>query len=710
MTNKNNTHLIKSSKRRSRWLLLPFLALFAFFGTVIILRSFASTPPTDPNDVLRGGFSSTSQSAARSQAIAKINSTAAENKGAKELFAYFGITDKEVNEANLVAGFNPHTSSYANWLSFGRIQRAGSSGLNVGGVTFWSKPVKSAWAAGTVNTQAVLKGTTKDGRVFIIHSECGNLVMQNLTPYKGTQHATIKKEAVSPAAGSNVKPGDTIKYRITVKSDGNTSAYVTIADLIPVGTTFVSADIETKNAVPIATETRNNQKLYRWANYALAPNGSIKILVTVKVNDDTKNGFCNIAYLSWTKDQVIPAASAKICHNITTTVTPPPVTPPPVTPPPVTPPPSPAGAPTLKIDKTAVDVAAGSVVKPGDVITYKVVGSNVGTADASTAAVLDGVQDNGWFEFVEIGALTGADGKPVADTDIAKKVTAKPANGYKYYGYVKKVLKKGESVSFTIKFKVIDATNPALKVCDLATISDSRSTGGNVWANDEVCHSVEGIEKHKSAIFLGRNGSDGKPLPADGKNAAKAGDTIQYTLTTKNKGAKALADYHIDEDLNDVLEYADVTDNGGGILTGGILSWKVNIASGATDTKMFKIKVKSPIPNQVPKASSAGSYDYKMVNIYGDTVEIPVEKPITQTIIDTLPQTGALGLLMIPLVLATMVLLAYTSGVFGRGHKGAAQHQAHAAPEATPAPTTHKPGDQFHPQHHQTADREPPDA
>jgi hypothetical protein len=345
-------------------------------------------------------------------------------------------------------------------------------------------------------------------------------------------------------------------------------------------------------------------------------------------------------------------------------------------------------------------------VKAGDVITYNVVGSNVGTADATAVELLDGVQDNGWFEFFELGALTTAAGQAVPAGDISEKVVARALGGYKYYGYVKKTLRPNESVKFTIKFKVVNAVNPALKVCNLATISDSRNSDNSVWANDEVCHNVEGIEKHKTAIFLNRTGSDGKPLPADGKNVAKAGDEIQYTLTTKNKGGKALSDYLIEEDLKDVLEYADVTDNGGGILTSGILTWKVTIAANTTDTRMFKVKVKNPIPNQTAKPSSPGSYDYKMVNIYGDTVEIPVEKPITQTIIDTLPQTGALGLLMIPLVIATMLLLAYTSGVFGRNVKRASTSAGQPPLQAGPVDVVHKPGDQFHPQRDQAAHKE----
>ncbi len=671
MTNKKqstkSTSLLQSPRKRSKWLLAPFIALFALFGAVIILRSFASTAPNDPNDVLRGGFSTASAKTAQDEVIAKLNSSAPENKGAKQLFAYFGITDREIRSATLEAGINPQTSRFANWFSFGRTQRANSTSLTVGGATFWSKPVKNAWVAGTTRTQPVLKGRTKDGREFLIHAECGNLVVPSLRPFEASPHATITKTAVSPAAGSKVKPGDVIKYRLTAKSDGNTDAYVIIADRIPLGTTFVSGEVETGNALPLGVETNNNQKIYRWGNYALPKGGTIKILVTVKVDAATKSGFCNIAYVTWTKGQTIPAVSEKICHLI-------------------------AGAPLLTVEKKA-DVAEGKQVKPGDVITYNVIGRNTGETNSVDATVWDGIQDNGWYEFVEMGPLKRGN-TTVPDSEISEKAMGKASGGYKYWGYKLKVLKPKESVGFTIKFRIKQAQDTSLRMCNLAIIGDSRPSPFGVWGYDEVCHSTEGVEKSKSAIFLNRKGSDGKPLPADGKNVAKAGDELQYTLNTKNLGTKKLTAYDIVEDLKDILEYADVTDNGGGVLTDGSLTWKVDIAPGKTDVRMFKIKVKSPIPNLAPKTSSPGSYDYKMTNIYGNTVEVPVDKPITQTIIDVLPQTGALGFLMIPLALAGLLLLAFTSGVFGHGRakseSAALDGNAHQA-------VTHQPGDQFHP-------------
>ncbi len=679
MTNKkhstSSSSLLQTPRKRSKWLLAPFIALFALFGVVIILRSFASTAPNDPNDVLRGGFSTASAKTAQDEVILKLNSSAAENKGAKQLFAYFGITDTEIRAAKLEPGINPTTSSYANWYSFGRTNygKPDTKELTVGGATFYSKPVKYAWKAGTTLTQPVLKGKTKDGRVFLIHAECGNLVVPSLRQFQASPNATIRKDAVSPANGATVKPGDTIKYRLVAKSTGNTNAYVTVADIIPIGTTYVSSEVETGNAIGLpVTNAQNGQPIYKWANYGLAPGSEIKILVTVKVNANTRNGFCNTAYITWQQNQTIPGKSNSICHNI--------------------------GSPNLQVEKNA-NVPAGTQVKVGEVITYNVVGRNVGVVNSTNAAVWDGIQDNGWYEFVEIGPLKRGN-TIVPDSEIAEKVVGKASQGWKYWGYTMKTLKPKEAVGFTIKFRIKQASNVSLKVCNLAIIADSRPSPFGVWGYDEVCHTTEGVEKSKSAVFLNRNGSDGKPLPADGKNVAKAGDVIQYTLNTKNLGSKKLAGYVITEDVKDILEYADVTDNGGGTLADGVLTWKADIEPNKTDVRKFTVKVKSPIPNYAPKTSSPGSYDWKMTNVYGNTVEVPVEKPITQTIINVLPQTGALGFLMIPLVLATLLLLAYTSGILGQGRGGAKSTAANTAQTAGSAgqAAAHQPGSQFHPE------------
>lgn len=134
---------------------------------------------------------------------------------------------------------------------------------------------------------------------------------------------------------------------------------------------------------------------------------------------------------------------------------------------------------------------------------------------------------------------------------------------------------------------------------------------------------------------------------------AKAGDSIQYTLKTINKAYVPYNGYVVKEDLRDVLEYADIVTLGNAKNTNGILTWPAtNIGAKKTLTVQFTVKLKDPVPKTpepcnpdvVNNCPSTGSFDMIMTNVYGNTVNIGVEKPIEKTVeittTKTLTKTG----------------------------------------------------------------------
>lgn len=128
------------------------------------------------------------------------------------------------------------------------------------------------------------------------------------------------------------------------------------------------------------------------------------------------------------------------------------------------------------------------------------------------------------------------------------------------------------------------------------------------------------------------------------KATAKASDTIIYTLNIENKGLKA-APYTIEENLEDVLEYAKVVETGGGTLDGKKLIWpSVTLQPGEKQTRMFSVQVMSNIPSMGTGADDRTSYDCRMNNTFGNAVaidvECPVEKVIVEEIVNELPHTG----------------------------------------------------------------------
>jgi len=126
---------------------------------------------------------------------------------------------------------------------------------------------------------------------------------------------------------------------------------------------------------------------------------------------------------------------------------------------------------------------------------------------------------------------------------------------------------------------------------------------------------------------------------------AKASDRISYTITVKNEGNTEQT-VKFEEHLADVLEYATLTDNGGGTFTGStkMLVWPdVKLAAGASDSRIFTVRMLDTIPATAQGASDPSSYDCSMVNVFGNEVTINVNcttPKVVERVVTELPTTG----------------------------------------------------------------------
>ncbi len=140
--------------------------------------------------------------------------------------------------------------------------------------------------------------------------------------------------------------------------------------------------------------------------------------------------------------------------------------------------------------------------------------------------------------------------------------------------------------------------------------------------------------------------NDTRNIPNADGTTAQAGDTITYTLATTNTSKNTtIKKYVIKENLIDILQYADVVNLSGGTLDKyGIVTWpEVDINPNQTINKKITIKIKNPIPNTPVSSSDPGSYDMKLTNVYGNTVNIKLPPTITKTteyVARELPNTG----------------------------------------------------------------------
>lgn len=147
---------------------------------------------------------------------------------------------------------------------------------------------------------------------------------------------------------------------------------------------------------------------------------------------------------------------------------------------------------------------------------------------------------------------------------------------------------------------------------------------------------------------------------ADG-TTAQAGDVITYTLATTNTSKNTtVKDYVVQENMIDVLQYADIINLSGGTKDKyGVVSWSpIDIRPQETINKKITIKIKNPIPQTPVSKSDPGSYDMKLTNIYGNTVNIKLPPSITKTteyVTRELPNTGPGETLAAGFVLVTII-------------------------------------------------------
>lgn len=159
----------------------------------------------------------------------------------------------------------------------------------------------------------------------------------------------------------------------------------------------------------------------------------------------------------------------------------------------------------------------------------------------------------------------------------------------------------------------------------------------SIWIKDEKC--VGTLISTKKAENITQKSTDATKI------VAQAGDRIKYHVSVTNNGKKDI-EANFTEHLKDVLEYAEITDKGGGSFDKKkhLLTWaSVTLAPNETQTRIFTVKVLDKIPEAARGTSHRASYDCKMTNTFGNSTTInvacPPEKQVEQ-VVAQLPKTG----------------------------------------------------------------------
>ena len=393
------------------------------------------------------------------------------------------------------------------------------------------------------------------------HSEATPPGLPPITPPQVvTEHPVPGYEfskIADPAAGTIVRPGDSIGYTLTGVNTGATalSPVVITDDLTDVldDATLVAAPQVTitggaPGAAPLAPVIIDG--VLTWTG-ALEVGQTVAITYSVTLHDD--------------------AEGVLVKNTASSTATPPGE--PPITPPTVV---TEHPTPGFTLAK-ASNPATGTAVAPGDTITYTVTGENTGETVLDTVITddLSNVLNNAKLTSAPVATIAGVDSVPapvVAGTTMS------------WSG----VLQPGQSIVITYTVTLNEDAS--------GVIIDNRASAAATPPTTPPITPPDVVTEHPTPGYSFAKTSD----PVSG-TAVEPGDTITYTVTGVNSGETEL-DTLIEDDLSKVLNNASITTApfvaiaGEDIvpavqLDGTALSWNGVLKPGQTVTITYTVTV-----------------------------------------------------------------------------------------------------------------------
>ena len=202
----------------------------------------------------------------------------------------------------------------------------------------------------------------------------------------------------------------------------------------------------------------------------------------------------------------------------------------------------------------------------------------------------------------------------------------------------------------------ITTTSPDCKPCE---------DDASIWYKDKNCKS--NFELSKKVRNVSRMVNDAN------NTTVQPGDRLEYRLTVKNVG-KTTGAYIIEDNLADVLEYADIVDLGGGTLTKAgpstpvekinHVTWpSTSIKPGESIEKIINVQIKASIPATPQSLGNQESFNCQLVNDFagnGTTVKVDCPPPkVVEQVVAELPHTGPTENMLFAATLFTIVTYFY---------------------------------------------------
>ncbi len=577
------------AKRMHQEAALRRLGVF-FVALALIVQIFAVASPPEKtlarvgNDVIPGG-------AVGGDDLAKQGSLVTHCQANRYEFATI-LAHFQINCNDLFTGKvqTVRSTDYGNQLySMGRApySKPGETPVAIPGAgTFYMRPLSSWDSGGSSSYKAIVGKSGTTGQTFMILFSCGNLVIIGKPPVaKPPKQVTCTAILPSVASGSRVAIGTSV-----IVKGKSAAKYIDPTEKADYGYQLIDAksgaEIEVKKNLGIP-----------FGAYGIGED------TTGKSFKFTKSGHFQIRLAIGFDGKLAPGSATGACVTDIYVNTPPP--------------------PVQKVVACTNLISSfgrGQKITIGEEVNVRglATGQNV-TNNDSVEMYYDYVNQSG----------------KIIETEKSKTIKFKDSVAEDQVNKSFKMNKAGKyTFRVTVKFNGKDASGSKTGDCAKEVIVQEPCIEEN-QNDDSECLILSKTARNDTQNIENADGT-----------VANAGDTVVYTLSTKNtsKGT-TIQDYVVEENLIDVLQYAEVQNLSGGKLDDyGIARWpSIDIKPGQTLSKKIVIKIKNPIPSTPVSSSDPASYDMKLTNVYGNTVNIKLPPNVIKTteyVTEQLPNTG----------------------------------------------------------------------
>lgn len=497
---------------------------------------------------------------------------------------HFGVSCGSLDAAEVGT---VHSDHYDGQLySMGRMPygKAGETAVDIPGAGRYYMRYLSSWdAPGTTSTYQSLNGTRADGTPFMILFNCGNLTIVGPPVAPPPKVISCNNLFMSVPASSRVPVGT--KVNIWGQASGSGIGPNELVDMHYEYVTDQAQLLGTATAIGVpfsgGLATDGTQR-----EFTMSSPGHYFFRLFIRYDGGTQEGVRSFACLK----------------DIYVDVAPPP--------------------PVKEVECSALITSFGDKQKilTGTTVTVR--------GQASGRHVPDGDKVDMIYDYVDSS-------NKVQGTQKASGVAFKDNAAQDTTPHSFKLDKAG-----TYKFR-------------LAVKYDNKDASGNQTGNciKEVivqppCEKSKTNDETECIILNKKATNDTQNIPDANNTVARPGDVVTYTLQAKNTSkTTTVKKFVVEEDINDILEYADVVDLHQGVKNEkNIVTWPAtDVKPEQTIEKQITIRIKNPLPQTPQSTSNPGSFDMTMTNVYGDTVTIKLPPNVpktTEQVTKTLPNTG----------------------------------------------------------------------